>query len=81
MFENTNHFIPKDVIVINLFVCEELRTSCYVRKNTTSNKDPEEKKDIECKKEKKMKKESHVLCEEEEALQCSSYVLYYEKQI
>jgi hypothetical protein len=52
MLENTNHFIPKDVIVINLAVCEELGTSCYVRKNTTSNKDHEEKKDNECKKEK-----------------------------
>jgi hypothetical protein len=30
---------------------------------------------------KKMKKDLHVLCEEEEALQFSSYVLYYEKQI
>lgn len=39
MLENTNHFIPKHVIVINLVVCEELGTSCYVRKNTTSNKD------------------------------------------
>jgi hypothetical protein len=56
MFENINHFIPKDVIVINLFVCKEFETSCYVRKNTTSNKDLEGKKNIECKKEKENEK-------------------------
>jgi hypothetical protein len=53
MLENTNCFIPKDVIIINLFVCEERGTICYVRKNMTSNKDHKEKKDNEHKKEKR----------------------------
>ncbi len=60
MLENTNHFIPKDVIFINLFVCEELTTSCYVWKNTTSNKDHKVKKDNERKKEKE--NEERIAC-------------------
>jgi hypothetical protein len=47
----------------------------------TSNMDHEEKQDDEYKKERKMKKKMLVLCEKEEVLLCSNYVIFCEKQI
>jgi hypothetical protein len=43
-------------------VCEELGTSCYVRKNTTSNKDHEEKKTMNVKKEKEIEERKNRMC-------------------